>query len=259
MPLFAGLKIQARVINALMMREAMTRFGRENIGFFWLMGEPMIITVGIMIIWSLAGLTHGHGVDVIPFALSGYSLLTLWRHITGGSVHCFRRNAGLLFHRNVHFIDTLIARTLLESAGTGSAFFVAYVPLLLLGYVEPLNDPLLVISAWLLLMWFSFGVALIIASLTEMSEVFEHFVPPVMYLMLPISGTFFMVDWLPQKYRDLAVYSPQMDISEMFRCGMFGDKVKTYWNVSYLLAWCIVVTAIGYLLASQARRRIRFQ
>lgn len=258
-PFFAGLKIQVRVINALMMREAMTKFGRENIGFFWLMGEPMILTVGVMIMWSMAGLTHGHGIDVVPFALSGYTLLTFWRHITGSSVHCFRSSAGLLFHRNVHFIDVLISRTLLESAGIGSAFFVAYVPLFLLGYLDPLFDPLLLVCAWLLLMWFSFGVALIIASLSEMSELVEHFVPPIMYIMLPISGAFFMVDWLPQKYRDIVLYSPQTNINEMFRSGMFGDKIKTYWDVPYTVAWCIAVTAVGYFLASHARRRIRFQ
>lgn len=258
-PFAASLRTQARVIGALMMREAMTRFGRDNIGFFWLMGEPMILTVGIMLIWSIAGLTHGHNVDVIPFALTGYTVLTLWRHIISRAVHCFRANSGLLFHRNIHFLDTLLARTFLETTGTGMAFFVAYVPLLLLGYVDPLNDPLILVFAWLLLAWFSFGVGLIIAALTEMSHVAEHFIHPILYLTLPITGTFFMVEWLPQSYRELMLLSPLVNINEMFRDGMFGDKARTHWSAIMLLVWCVGLTAAGLLIASRARSRIQFE
>jgi len=32
-----GWRIQARVIGALMIRELNTRFGRDNIGFLWIM------------------------------------------------------------------------------------------------------------------------------------------------------------------------------------------------------------------------------
>ena len=39
--LAAGWRIQRRVIGALMIRELITRFGRENIGFLWVMVEPL--------------------------------------------------------------------------------------------------------------------------------------------------------------------------------------------------------------------------
>ena len=47
-----GLRIQARVIGALMMRELHTRYGRENIGYLWLILEPMFLAtaVGLLLI-----------------------------------------------------------------------------------------------------------------------------------------------------------------------------------------------------------------
>ena len=254
-----ALRTQLRIIGALMMREAMTRFGRENIGFFWLMGEPLILTAGVMITWSLARGQVGGNVGVVPFVLTGYTLLTLWRHIIGRSVHCFRHNAGLLFHRNVYFIDTLISRVLLEAVGTGAAFFVAYLPIYLLDFIEPIHDPLVLTGAWLLMVWFGFGFALIIAALTEMIDAAEHFVQPFMYLILPISGTFFMVEWLPEKYQELAEYLPLVNLNEMFRAGLYGDQVTTHWDAWYIIAWCIPLTAIGFLLAHRARAHIRFE
>lgn len=254
-----SLRMQLRVVAALMMREAMTRFGRENLGFFWLMGEPLILTVGVMVSWSIARGALGGNIDIVSFVLTGYTLLTLWRHVVGRSVHCFRQNAGLLFHRNVYFVDTLLSRVALEAVGVGTSFFVAYLPLYLLGFIDPIHDPLVLIGAWLLMVWFAFGVGLIIASLTEMIEAAEHFVQPVMYLILPVTGTFFMVEWLPQQYQVLAGYSPLVNINEMFRCGLYCHKAITHWDVPYVVLWCIPLTAIGFLLARRARTRIRFE
>jgi capsular polysaccharide transport system permease protein len=259
-PAAAALPIQFRVIGALMMREAMSRFGRENIGFFWLMGEPLLLTLGVMAIWTF--LKHNHGstmIGVVPFVLTGYTMLTLWRHSTGRAVHAFRNNAGLLFHRRIYFTDIVLSRVLLDMVAIGTAFFVAYVPLYLFGAIDPIHDPLALIMAWMLLAFFCFGVALLIASLTEMVEPLEHFVQPVMYLMLPIGGTFFMVEWLPHKMQRLALTVPLVHFNEMFRYGLYGDKIVTHWSIPYMLVWCLGLTALGFLLAPIARTRIRFE
>src|ERR1700704_4362459 len=112
-----SLAVQFRVIGALMIREAMSRYGHESLGFFWLMGEPLMLTLGVTVLWSLTGQTRGYGVDVIPFALSGYSLITLWRNLVFRSLHAMRQNVGLVFHSNVKFFDILAARALLDMIG----------------------------------------------------------------------------------------------------------------------------------------------
>src|SRR5208282_2917688 len=58
---FQSLAIQFRVLHALMMRELITRYGRDNLGVLWLVGEPMIFTLGVTTLWSAAGLAHGGG------------------------------------------------------------------------------------------------------------------------------------------------------------------------------------------------------
>nr|WP_237398521.1 MULTISPECIES: hypothetical protein [unclassified Gilliamella] len=46
-----SLKIQIRVLNALILREIITRYGRSNIGFLWLFVEPMSLTLLISLMW----------------------------------------------------------------------------------------------------------------------------------------------------------------------------------------------------------------
>ena len=254
-----ALPVQMRVVGALMLREASTRYGHENIGFFWLMGEPLVLTVGVMILWTISGATHGHDIGVIPFVLTGYSLLTLWRHIVFRSVHAIRLNAGMLFHRNVRILDFLIAIALLETIAVLTAFFIAYLPLVLFGAFEPIRDPLVLIGGWLLMAWLSFGVSLILAGVTELSEAAERFVQPVMYLMLPLSGAFFMVYWLPDSAAQVALWSPLVNVNEMFRSGLFPADVPTKWNALYLLLWCIAITAIGLPIVNKAQRHVRME
>ena len=118
---------------------------------------------------------------VVPFALTGYTIITLWRHLVGQLTNCLKHNMGLMFHRNVHYFDTLLSMTLLEVAGIGLSFSVLYTTLYVTGLIDPLSDPYLLVGGYLLAAWFSFGVALNIAGLTQMNGSVDRFVQPVMY------------------------------------------------------------------------------
>lgn len=257
--LFSALRINLRVVGALVMREASSRFGRDNIGIFWIMGEPLILAMGVIAIWTVVGGTHGHDVGLVPFILSGYTMLTLWRHILGRSVHVVRGGAGLLFHRNIAVLDVILARAVIEVVGILTAFFVAYVPLSLFGVMEPIRDPLLLIGAWMLCALFSFGCGMIIAALTEMSEIAERFVQPFLYLTLPVTGSLFMVCWMPERAQEVVLWSPLVNAMEMFRDGLFSSDVPTRWYAGYTFVCCLVVDVVGFALLVMAQDHVRME
>ena len=53
-----SLAIQKRVIGALLMREIITRYGRNNIGFLWLFVEPLMMTLLIVMMWKFLRADH---------------------------------------------------------------------------------------------------------------------------------------------------------------------------------------------------------
>jgi capsular polysaccharide transport system permease protein len=249
--------VQRRIIAALMIREGLRRFGHGNLGFFWVLGEPILLSLGVMVMWTMSGMEHGHGIKVIPFALSGYSMLTLWRHIVGSATASLRENSGLLFHRNVRVIDTLIARAALDSIGGFAAFWVAYLPLHLLGQIDMIDDPLLMAAAWILMTWFAFGFGLIIAGCCQIFEMAEHFVAPILYVTLPLTGMFFMVSWLPDTARKAVLWSPLVHAFEMFRDGLFDNTVEAEWDAGFLVLCCLAVTAIGLPVVRAAQKHVK--
>lgn len=253
-----GWRVQWRCLHALMIREMMVRYGRENVGFLWVILEPMILTAGVLALWSVLKSGYEHGVHIISLVLTGYMPLTLWRHIGQSGIYAFRRSSGILYHRHVSLLDAMYCRIVLEFAGTTCALVVVYIVLYLAGVVAPVVDPTLVVAGWMGMACLAAGLAVMFAVLTEWSETAERFIAPFQYLMLPISGVFFMVDWLPSVAQQVIWYNPPVHTYEMFRAGFFGDSVQTHYTWWYPYLWGLGLTAAGLWGIEKVRDRIHF-
>lgn len=250
---FAG---QLRIIGALMMRELATRFGREGLGFLWLIGEPLIFCIGVMIMWSATKPAYEHGIRIAPFLMTGYMALLLLRHQIGLSQGALQANIGLMHHRQISVLHLYVARNLLEIAGTTMAFIVVYIALISLRLIGPPHDLLLLYHGWFLLAWMGMGFALILAGIAMRYEFMERVVGLLSYILIPFSGAFFMVAWLPPAYRDLFLLAPFPHPIEMVRAGVFGEFTPTFYDASYALIWSAVFNIIGMALIYGARDRI---
>ncbi|MHB8530313.1 MAG: ABC transporter permease [Caulobacteraceae bacterium] len=243
-------------IWALMLRELATRYGRNNVGFLWLVGEPLVFCVGVLILWGLIRPPYEHGIRVLPFVMTGYLPLTLIRHMIGHGLNCVKANAGLLYHRRIAVLHLFTARLFLEFVGVSLAFLVVAVVLATFGAVSAPERLGLVYGGWVLMAWISFGFAMILGALAQMEEIVERFVSVLTYILVPLSGTFYMASWLPPKFRDALMVLPFIHCVEMIRAGFFGDNVRTYYDPPYVVAWGASLTFIGLLLLRFVRERI---
>ncbi len=144
---FQSLAIQGRVLHALMMRELITRFGRDNLGVLWLVGEPMIFTLGVTTLWSAAGLSHGGtGLPIVAFAVTGYSSVLMWRNAATRCSAAIEQNKPLLFHRSVLIIDVFLTRIALEVIGATSSFIILSLFFGFIGWMPAPHDLLVVLA-----------------------------------------------------------------------------------------------------------------
>lgn len=245
-----------RIIGALMMRETMTRFGREGLGFLWLVGEPLIFCASVIAMWTLMKPPYEHGIRVGAFVMTGYMCLVLMRHTITYSLNAIQANIGLLYHRRITIIHIMSSRAILELCGSSIAFLVVYAALFLFGWVEMPHNLALVYSGWMSLFWFSCGLGLTLSALSAEFEVIERIVGIFMYLLIPLSGVFMMVDWIPASYRDLYLLVPIPHSVEMVRAGVFGEFVKTHFNPWYPWASGTILVILGLLLFARARKHI---
>lgn len=231
---FECLRVQVRVITALMKREMLTRYGRHNIGFLWVFGEPMLFTLGVTALWNIIPHHPEGGISVTAFILTGYSTILLWRNMPNRVIGALAPNSSLMFHAQVKLIDVYLSRLILEAAGaTGSLFFLTFV-FVGLGLVEPPKDYLLALLGWFLLGWYAFSVSLLFGALSERVEIIERVWHIFQYLMIPLSGSFFFVDALPDSLHSILLLNPTVHCTEVFRAGFFGGVVNWHYDVGYI-------------------------
>jgi capsular polysaccharide transport system permease protein len=254
-----SLAIQFRVLHALMMRELITRYGRDNLGVLWLVGEPMIFTLGVTTLWSAAGLAHGGtGIPIVAFAVTGYSSVLMWRNATTQCSGGIEQNKPLLFHRSVLIIDVFFTRIALEIIGATSSFIFLSFFFIFIGWMPVPDNLLVVLEGWFMLAWFGASLALLVGAGTAFSPLVHRLWHPISYLLFPMSGAAFMVEWLPTNLQALVLYLPMVHGVELLRHGYFGNVVRTHHDIGYMAECCLVLNLCGLYVVREASRRVEF-
>jgi capsular polysaccharide transport system permease protein len=248
-----------RIIWALLLREMSTRYGRNNIGFLWVIAEPMLFAACVTLMWSVIRPPYEHGVKMVPFTITGYLSILLMRHLIGHGVNSVKVNRDLLYHRFVTPLHLFVSRLMLEFIGVTLAFVVIYACMLLIGQMEfPKNLPMLYLG-WTMMAWMGVGLAMILGALGEIFEFVEKIVQVFTYMLVPLSGTFYMAAWVPPMFRKWLLIMPFIHPVEMVRAGVFGEFVTTYFSIGYAAAWAAGFTAFGLLLIQFVRDRVEIE
>jgi capsular polysaccharide transport system permease protein len=250
------IKTQANVIGALIMRELHTRFGRQNIGYLWIFAEPMLLAAAVALLHAGQHLPLGGNIRPVPFAISGYALFILFRSTVSRAETLLEANRPLLHHRQVTLFDMLAARAALEVASILAVLVVLLGASWLLGLADLPADFMLVLAALLLVGWFSFGLSMLVCGLSHESPLLGRLVHPLLYLMMPLSGAFFAMAWLPAEWRALAQWVPLVPMFELLKVGMFDHYPDQYADIGYAVSWCVALTLSGLAILRLVRARV---
>lgn len=242
-----------------MFRELATRYGRNNIGFLWLIAEPLIFCGGVFLVWTLIRPPFQHGLPVLAFLITGYLPLTLLRHMISQSISCVHSNAGLLYHRQITLLHMFLSRAMLEVIGVSLSFLVVVLATAGLGLVDWPRQIWPIYAGWSLLVVLGLGLGLVFGALSAFADWIERFVSVLTYLLIPASGVFVMVDWLPPTGQRILLLLPFAHGVELIRQGFFGEFVRTHSWPAYALAWCVVLICVGLLLLRVARERVEVE
>lgn len=254
--LLRGFRLQYRVIHALILREIHTRYGRDNLGFLWVIGEPILFCAGVAVVWTAIRPAREHGLAMTGLVVTGYVPLTMWRHCIARGIKAYESNGSLLFHRQVTPFDILTARTFLEIIGTLMAGMIVLGGAVMAGFMKLPEDYGLLFLGLAYQSAFSFASALLFAALSEMSDLVEKLIQIIQYLSLPLSGAFVMVSWLPPRYQWILLSSPMANNIEMIRGGQFGITASVRYDLFYNTWITILLLIIGIILTRNVRKHL---
>jgi capsular polysaccharide transport system permease protein len=254
-----ALDTQRRIVWALLMRELSTRYGRDDLGFLWVIIEPMIFAGAVSVLWSIVKPPFESGIRIVPFTVTGYLPLILVRQTIGFSATAIRVNEALLYHRQITPLHLFIARFGIEAAGISLAYVIIVTLLNIVGMMTLPKNILQVLGGWFLLTWMSFGLALMVGAIATVFEFVERVVQVITYILIPLSGAFYMASSLPPVARHYVLYVPFIHCFEMMRGGFFGEFITTYYDPWYAVAWAAGMTLVGLVLVQFVRGRVDVQ
>lgn len=251
-----SLRSKIRVYKALVVRFVIGRYGRENIGFMWTIVEPMMLCVGVMAIWSLTKGSSYHGTSIVMFVFTGYMPLTLWRHQIGYMVNIGKSTKFLTIFHNLNILDAILARLLLEFCSVTSASLIVFGILYSFNLISIPYSWEIVVQGWLLMGLLCSSAGILFAALSELSSFIEKINAPIQYFILPFSGVFFMVEWLPDAVKEYALYIPLVNAYEIIRGGFYGPEFPTYGSSSFIIICSIFTAGLGFGIFERVKYRI---
>ena len=250
------LTLQLNVIGALVLRELHTRFGRNNIGYLWLIGEPLLLAT---VIGGLHAFQPGHlGTNIPPVAMSliGYCIFIIFRGIFNRAESILEGSLPLMYHRMISVLNLSIARVVIEAAGCFCTLVILISLAIPLGYADFPARPLYLLAGIGWMIWLSFALGLNVTAITFDKPTLQRLVHPISYFMMPLSGAFVATEWLPYSLQRTMDWNPMADLFEYARYGMFEGASDKHLFAGYITACCAFLTYSGLIGIRRVRSRI---
>ncbi|HMV20311.1 MAG TPA: ABC transporter permease [Rhodocyclaceae bacterium] len=216
----SSLSVTLSVWKALLLREALTRVSGGRAPWAWLVLEPVVHIFFLAFVMLVVRQRLVAGIDTLSWIVSGLLGFFLFRRTAFQCANAISGNSALFSYRQVHPVDTVIVRFVLEGALMILIACAVYLGVVLAGLGSLPGDPLLVVASAFLLWVFGLGVGLAMSVGIELIPEVDHLFKFAMTPLYLVSGVVFPIALVPQPYRDWLLLNPIAHGLEGLRLGI---------------------------------------
>ena len=243
-----GFKIQCRVIGALVLRDAQTRYGQHKLGFIWLFLEPVLLVI-LFILWKVfIKDSSSAGMHDAYFITSGIVPFLLFRQLMQILANGISASRSLLAFPQVTTFDVLIATVLLEVAASLFVFGSLTAAISILDVPPRIDNPLMVLYGMLLLGLTGTGAGMVFGSLSPIYPSIRTITNPLLGRPLFFtSGIFFTAEMLPPEIREYLLWNPLLHMVEIIRSAFFIEFESRFIDWHYATLFAVSLFMLGLL------------
>jgi capsular polysaccharide transport system permease protein len=252
-----GMRIQGRVLLALMLREARTRYGRRQAGYLWALIEPIMHVAMFVIIFSYMGRPVPLGQSTTLFLVTGLSTYFGFRNVMTRTQGGYGSNEALLSFPIVKVIDCFLGRALLELATWLAVTAILIGGLIAVGEAGPPRSAVTLLTAILALAAIGFGVGVCLGIVGEFLPSLSAFMKMPMRFLYFLSGAFYLPDQMPPAARDVLEWNPVLHGITLFRMGYYHLYDSHMFDGAYLGSWAIGSVLLALVVERVARKPLR--
>lgn len=247
--------VQRGVLHALLVRELKTRFGGRWLGVYWAVLDPL---AQVLVLALLLGTLHRAvlpGLDYPAFLLTGIVPFYLFRNLAVRGMDGIDANRALFGYRQVRPLDTLIARTAIETWLYALVSAISLVLFATLGRPWQPGRPLEILGLGVVVVAGGFGLGLLLAVATDPLPQLRGFVRLLFMPLYFLSGVITPITVAPVDWWPVLMLNPLLHVVEVSRGLFFADyRVVDGLGVGYP-ALCALVVLVAGLAAYRVRRQ----
>lgn len=251
-----GLQTQLTVIHALVLRETRTRFGEQKLGYLWAFFEPIAVIVTFYVAFAVAGRPPQAGMDHVTFIATGLLPYELIMGTADRAAESINGNRALLYYPQVHRLDIVFARALLEAATLLTVFVVIIATDSLLTGNVHIEDPLGVMIVLIAASLLGTGLGLVYCMLGVITTIVDRLRGPLMRPLFWLSGIFFTANELSDSVRPYVLWNPFLHVIELLRGSWSAYYDPREASALYVAAFILGLFAYGLLLERRVRTKI---
>jgi capsular polysaccharide transport system permease protein len=253
-----AVRLQSRVIGALVLRETRTRFGTSRLGYMWALAEPIVHVVVLNILYLAMLRRPPIGTSLALFFISGIIPYFIFQKPSQLLMGAISGNRAILQLALVKNVDVIIARALLELGTILIVSLLLFTGLFCLGHMDSnvIVRPLIIAEAFGLAWLLGLGIGAINAVLSVIIKSWSTIYSMLTRPLYLLSGVFFMVERMPPPYNSYLTYNPVLHAIELCRSGFYPSYGQYTIDVPYLALWSFGSIALGFSLERLLRRKI---
>lgn len=214
-----AISITISVWKALFLREAVQRLKTGRAAWVWLLLEPVIHIVSIMVVFTIFRMQTIGGINIAIWLMVGMLAFFMFYRTAIRSMNAISANRSLFTYRQVKPVDAVLVRVGLEGLLMTLVTIILFSGASLFGLDVIPVDPLAVLEAflglWLLGVGFGFIAAITTELISEIGKIIEFLSKPVYIL----SGVIFPIALVPPPYREWLTLNPVVHGLEAARLG----------------------------------------
>lgn len=245
-----------RSIFALMLREMGQKYGKSPGGYLWALASPMIFIMVMTIAFSLLSRTPPMGKTFIMFYASGFLVFSIFNQLSGPVSGALTFNQSLLQFPTVTWIDSIIARFILNFL---TALIVYFILLYAIAFFSPESsrfDVPLMLEAVLLvggisLAWGVFTCYLF-AEIPILGDLWKFVSRPLFIA----SGVIFMYEDFPESVQNILYWNPLLHVVSLGRSAVYPRYDAAFVSTTYVMVLILVLLVPGLLLVRQHHDRL---
>ncbi|GAA6210071.1 ABC transporter permease [Cognatishimia sp. WU-CL00825] len=245
-----------RAVLALILREMTTAYGRSPGGYMWSIVEPAAAITLLTIIFSLGFRSPPLGNNFAIFYASGMLPFMAYNNVSGTVASAINYSKSLLAYPSVTYIDAIFGRFLLNMMTQMLVSLILITGILWFFETRTTLELLKILLAFSLTASLALGIGTLNCFLASMYPVWQRIWSVVTRPLFLISGIIFLLETVPQPFRDFLWYNPLVHIIAIMRSAFYTSYDAPWASPLYVMIISSVSFTVGLVFLHRYHREI---